>query len=178
MELATEEFGFNHNNSRFSLAAIWEDLDDDGDVDLYVVNDFGRNNYYLNENGRFRDVAAERNAEDLSPGMGATIADADGDGDLDIYVTNMFSSAGRRIASQEERFMDGGNRELHQFFERHARGNSLLLNDGRAHFTDATNSSGAGVGLWGWGSLFFELDNDGRPDVYAPNGFLTNSDAT
>jgi hypothetical protein len=176
LEVATAEFGFDHNNSRFSLAAVWEDFDDDGDADLYVVNDFGRNNLYLNEGGKFRDVAAERGAEDLSPGMGASVADADADGDLDVYVTNMFSSAGRRIASQADRFMDGSNREVHQYYQRHARGNSLLLNDGAARFTDATDDSGAGVGLWGWGSLFFELDNDGLPDVYAPNGFLTNRD--
>ncbi|MDA1259474.1 MAG: VCBS repeat-containing protein [Planctomycetota bacterium] len=172
--VATDEVGLGHDNNRFSLAAVWEDLDDDGDADLYVVNDFGRNCLYLNEGGKFRNVAAERNAEDLSAGMGATIADADGDGDLDIYVTNMFSSAGRRIATQDDRFMQGGNQDLHQYFVRHARGNSLLLNDGNAHFTDATDQSGAATGLWGWGSLFFELDNDGLPDIYAPNGFLTN----
>jgi len=174
--VATEEFGFDHDNDRFSLAAVWEDLDDDGDADLYVVNDFGRNCLYLNEGGRFRNVAAERGAEDLSAGMGVSVADADGDGDLDIYVTNMFSSAGRRIATQDDRFMEGGKQELHDSYERHARGNSLLLNEGGANFRDATVASHASTGLWGWGSMFFELDNDGLPDIYAPNGFLTNSD--
>lgn len=173
-QVATDEVGLGHDNDRFSLSAVWEDLDDDGDADLYVVNDFGRNCLYLNEGGKFHNVAAERNAEDLSAGMGATIADADGDGDLDIYVTNMFSSAGRRIASQDDRFMQGGNQELHQYYVRHARGNSLLLNDGKGFFRDATDESRAATGLWGWGSLFFELDNDGLPDIYAPNGFLTN----
>jgi hypothetical protein len=172
--IATDEVGLSHDNDRFSLAAVWEDFDDDGDADLYVANDFGRNNLYLNEGGKFRNVAAERGAEDLASGMGVTVADADGDGDLDLYVTNMFSSAGRRIATQDDRFMGGEDRELHQYYERHARGNSLLLNQNGAHFRDATDASGAATGLWGWGSLFFELDNDGLPDIYAPNGFLTN----
>jgi hypothetical protein len=61
---------------------------------------------------------------------------------------------------------------------RHARGNSLLLNDGKGFFHDATDAAGTAVGLWGWGSIFFELDNDGLPDVYAPNGFLTNEKTT
>ncbi len=175
--VATAEVGLDDNNSRFSLNAIWEDLDDDGDADLYVVNDFGRNNLYLNDGGKFRDVAAERNAEDLSAGMGATIADVDLDGDWDIYVTNMFSSAGRRIASQDDRFMGGEQQELHKFYVRHARGNSLLLNNGAGTFSDSTDTAGAAVGLWGWGSIFFELDNDGSPDIYAPNGFLTNKES-
>jgi hypothetical protein len=178
MRESTGEFGFDHNNDRFSLAAMWEDFDDDGDSDLYVVNDFGRNNLYLNEDGRFRDVADERGAEDLSPGMGASAADADLDGDLDIYVTNMFSSAGRRIATQADLFTGGARRETHGLYQRHARGNSLLLNDGRGSFTDASDAAGISVGLWGWGSLFFELDNDGYADIYAPNGFLTNESTT
>lgn len=176
--VATAASGLNHNNDRFSMAAVWEDFDDDGDPDLYVVNDFGRNNLYLNEQGRFRDVARERGAEDLAAGMGASVADADLDGHWDLYVTNMFSSAGRRIASQEDRFMGGRNPELHGLYVRHARGNSLLLNDGRGAFRDATDAAGTAVGLWGWGSIFFELDNDGLPDVYAPNGFLTNEKTT
>ncbi len=176
--IATAEAGFDHNNNRYSLAACWEDLDHDGDQDLYVVNDFGRNNLYLNEKGKFHDVAAERGAEDLAAGMGISIADADLDGDWDLYVTNMFSSAGRRIATQPDRFMNGRNPEIHADYIRHARGNSLLLNDGKGHFKDATDSAGISVGLWGWGSVFFELDNDGLPDIYAPNGFLTNKQST
>lgn len=176
--VATAEAGFDHDNDRFSFAALWEDFDDDGDADLYVVNDFGRNCLYLNEDGRFRNVADERGAADLAAGMGATAADADGDGDLDLYVTNMFSSAGRRIATQEDRFMEGEQTELHQHYVRHARGNSLLLNDGSGNFRDATEACGAEVGFWGWGALFFELDNDGLPDIYAPNGFLSNSIST
>jgi hypothetical protein len=175
LNVATNEVGLGMNNTRFSLAAAWEDFDDDGDQDLYVANDFGRNNLYLNDKGKFRDVAAERGCEDLASGMGVTFGDVDQDGDADLYVTNMFSSAGRRIATQEDRFMEGQQQELHKFYVRHARGNSLLVNDGRGKFTDVTDKAGVAVGLWGWGSIFFELDNDGRADIYAPNGFLTSA---
>lgn len=175
LRVATNEVGLGMNNTRFSLAAAWEDVDDDGDQDLYVANDFGRNNLYLNDKGKFKDVAAERGCEDLASGMGVTFGDVDRDGDADLYVTNMFSSAGRRIATQDDRFMKGEQRELHQYYVRHARGNSLLVNDGRGKFTDMTDQAGVAVGLWGWGSIFFEFDNDGRSDVYAPNGFLTST---
>ena len=62
----TETVGLGHNNNRFSFAAAWEDYDDDGDPDLYVANDYGRNNLYENTNGRFVDVAAELGIEDMS----------------------------------------------------------------------------------------------------------------
>ena len=45
------------NNTRFSFAAAWEDYDNDGDFDLYVANDYGRNNLYRNDGGQFHDVA-------------------------------------------------------------------------------------------------------------------------
>ena len=49
----TSEVGLNQNNSRFSFAAAWEDYDNDGDPDLYVANDYGRNNLYRNDKGSF-----------------------------------------------------------------------------------------------------------------------------
>jgi len=44
---------------RFSLAAAWEDFDNDGDQDLFVANDFGRSHLYRNDGGRFTDVARD-----------------------------------------------------------------------------------------------------------------------
>ena len=55
----TNRCGMDTNNQRFSFAASWEDFDVDGDMDLYVANDFGRNNLYENDRGLFRDVAAK-----------------------------------------------------------------------------------------------------------------------
>src|SRR5690606_5896873 len=69
-EEATEAAGLMRNNDRFSFAASWADYDDDGDQDLYVANDFGRNNLYRNNgDGTFTDVAAEAGVEDLAAGM-------------------------------------------------------------------------------------------------------------
>lgn len=174
----TNIVGLGKNNTKFSLGACWEDIDNDGDLDLYVANDFGRNNLYINDgNGIFKDEAVERGADDLGAAMGASIADVDDDGDMDILVTNMFSSAGRRIATQSDKFMDGEAKEVHKDYVRHARGNSLLLNDGDGTFSDATVSSGIAVGGWAWGAQFLDVNNDGKEDIYSPNGFLTNADS-
>jgi len=172
-EDVTAEVGLDDNNVKFSYAAIWEDFDRDGDLDLYVANDFGRNHFYRNEDGKFRDVAAEVGADDMAAGMGATVADFDQDGLMDLYVTNMFSSAGRRIVPQSD-FMDGENEELHDELLLHARGNTLLLNQGDGTFRDATEHGGSMIAGWGWGSKALDLNNDGLPDIYTPNGWLTN----
>ncbi|MGH9582655.1 MAG: FG-GAP repeat domain-containing protein, partial [Bryobacteraceae bacterium] len=64
-EDCTEETGMNENNNRFSFAPAWCDYNGDGWPDLYVANDFGRNNLYRNTGGRFRDAAAEARVEDI-----------------------------------------------------------------------------------------------------------------
>lgn len=172
----TTELGLDENNCKFSYGALFEDLDEDGDLDLYVVNDFGQNNLYRNDGGRFHDVAAEVGADDMAPGMGVTASDVDNDGDVDLYVTNMWSSAGRRIASQEGRFLAGKDATLRDEYLHHARGNTLLLNNGNGRFEDATVGSGAMNAGWSWGSIALDLNNDGLTDFYAPNGFLTGPD--
>ena len=70
-------------------------------LDLYVANDFGRNNLYRNDGGRFVDVAGQAGVEDMASGMSASWGDYNQDGHMDLYVGNMFSSAGNRIAYQQ-----------------------------------------------------------------------------
>jgi hypothetical protein len=172
---ATAESGLDQNNRRFSFAASWEDYDDDGDLDLYVANDFGRNNLYRNEGGRFRDVAEQAGVEDMAAGMGVSWGDYDRDGKLDLYVSNMFSSAGERVTYQR-RFLDGASAATLGGFQRHARGNSLFRNLGGGAFEDVSERAGVTMGRWAWGSIFAEFDNDGWPDVFVPNGFVTGED--
>lgn len=172
---ATVEFGLDRNNLKFSLAAIWEDFDNDGDTDLYVTNDFGRNNYYRNEGGRFEDVADEVGLGELAASMGASAADFDQDGDVDIYLSNMFSSAGLRIVTQDDKFMTEDRDRTGDFIS-HARGNFLLENTGDGKFKDITDDAGVSLGRWTWGARFVDFNNDGFDDLYVPNGFITGPD--
>jgi hypothetical protein len=175
---ATAASGLDDNNRKFSLGAIWEDFDNDGDVDLYVANDFGRNNLYINDGkGHFHDEGIKRSADDIGAAMGVSVADANLDGRMDILVTNMFSSAGRRIATQTDKFMDGNDVEVHKDYVRHARGNTLLLGGEDNNFKDATDSSGIAVGGWAWSAKFVDFNNDGFDDIYSPNGFITNENS-
>ncbi|MEM9158451.1 MAG: VCBS repeat-containing protein [Verrucomicrobiota bacterium] len=168
----TDSSGLGDNNYRFSFAASWEDFDNDGDQDLYVANDFGRNSLYRNDAGRFSDVAAELGVEDLSAGMSVTWGDVNQDGWMDLYVSNMFSAAGNRIAYQRQfqSELESGTREA---FQRHARGNSLFLNQRGERFIDASIDSGTTLGRWAWSSLIADLNADGKEDILVANGYIT-----
>jgi hypothetical protein len=169
----TSETGLDENNRRFSFAAVWEDYDNDGDCDLYVANDFGRNNLYRNENGRFRDVAGEAGVEDKAAGMGVTWGDINRDGLMDLYVSNMFSSAGGRVAFQRQFAGTVGDQRI-PAFAHFARGNTLFVNAGDGTFRDVSDEAGITMGRWSWGSEFADVDNDGWDDLVVPNGYITN----
>jgi hypothetical protein len=170
----TRETGLDINNDRFSLVGVWADYDDDGDPDLYVANDFGRNNLYRNDGGKFVDVAAEAGVEDQAAGMGASWSDYDLDGDLDLHVTNMFSAAGGRVAYQP-RFKRDAAEQTRRSIQRYAIGNTLFANQGDGTFRDVSDVAGIRMGRWGWGARFVDWNNDGRDDVVVPNGFLTGA---
>ena len=173
---ATVEVGLDENNRRFTWAAAWEDYDNDGDQDLYVANDFGRNCLYQNEGGRFRDIAAEVGVEDSAAGMSADWGDVDRDGRMDIYVANMFSSAGSRITEQPE-FKQDVDAEIKQRWRRFAMGNTLFKNDGSA-FRDVSSDAAVTLGRWSWSSNFLDVNNDGWPDLAVANGYITTDDTS
>ena len=170
----SREAGLEPTNDRFSFAAAWGDYDDDGDPDLYVANDFGRNNLYRNNgDGSFSDIAADAGVEDLGAGMSAAWGDYDNDGDLDLYTANMWSSAGLRITGSPQ-FEGVASRERERrMFRRQAQGNSLFRNDGSAGFHDASEEAGVRTGRWAWASDFVDLDGDGLLDLFVQNGFIT-----
>lgn len=169
----TDEVGLNQNNRRFTLSAAWDDFDNDGDPDLYVANDFGRNNLYRNDRGTFVDIAADAGVEDISAGMGIAWGDYDRDGWVDIHVSNMFSSAGNRVAYQRK-FRTGDSDKAE--FQRHARGNSLFRNLGDGTFEDVSEQANVTMGRWAWASLFSDINNDSHPDILVTNGLATNED--
>jgi hypothetical protein len=176
-EDATAASGMGQNNNRFSFAASWADYDRDGWPDLYVANDFGRNNLYRNNgDGTFSDVAAKAGVEDLAAGMSVAWGDYDGDGWLDLYVSNMWSSAGQRLTFNPAFAEVAGDAAVRAAFQRQARGNSLFRNNGDGTFQDVTAAAGVAFGRWAWGSGLWDYDNDGRLDIFVTNGYITGPD--
>jgi len=177
----TAETGLSENNSRWSLAASWADFDNDGDQDLYVANDYGRDNFYRNDlvpgkGRRFVDISDTANVEDSATGMSVTWGDYDRDGWMDVLVSNMWSSAGNRIAYQSQ-FLADSTEEHRQRIRRLARGNTLMKNQGDGSFADDSAPAGIEMGRWAWGSHFIDINNDGWEDLIVSNGYITTDDS-
>ena len=140
----------------------WLDYDNDGDPDLYIVNDWGgrfQPNVLWRNDGpspegawTFLDVSATSGADVPMDGMGLAVGDYDLDGFLDLYMTNI--------------------------------GDNVLLRNNGDGLTFANTALEAGVaigGLWDekrvtWGAMFFDYDNDGDEDLYVVTGFLQADD--
>ena len=124
------------------------DYDQDGDLDLYILNgskvvgfpdqEHPRNTFYRNEHGKFVDATDEANLGDAGWGMGCAVGDYNNDGDLDIYITNY----GR---------------------------NALYDNQGDGTFVDVTEYAQVGDERFGTGCAFFDYDGDGYLDLYVAN---------
>lgn len=120
------------------------DQDQDGDFDIFVAHDFFANPMLENDGtGAFIDSASSLGLDTAFNEMGATLGDCDNDGDLDLYVTNLFGPA-----------------EFNVFFTR---------SNTTAGYTEDAVSLGVDNGGWGWGTVFFDLDNDARLDLAEVN---------
>jgi hypothetical protein len=136
------------------LGVTFCDFDEDADVDIYVANDLVRNFLYRNNgDGTFRDVAYGAGVgfgADGKPqaGMGTDCADVDNNWKPDIFVTNF-------------------SEEL----------NTLYMNQGNGLFEDRTTALGLGSGFLplGFGTKFFDLENDGDLDLFVTNGHVIDN---
>ena len=157
------------DDSRWSYAATFADIDEDGRQDLYVANDFGENALFMHRGDRFVDEARERGVIDPGNGMGVSFGDYNNDGRLDLHVTNMSSTAGNRILSRLFPEAEAGTTVLHKL----ASGNNLYENIGGGRFKDVTKQVGGLSAMWAWGGGFIDVDNDGTEDIFTPNGFIS-----
>ena len=166
----TKQVGLDNDNTKYTYAAGWQDFDNDGDQDLYVANDYGRNCFYVFQDGQFTNRAAEFEVEDQSFGMSVDWADIDHNGIMDLYISNMYSTAGNRVSFQDNYLSQ--RPDLQNRMQYMARGNSLFLGTEQG-FEDIGGTANVFMGRWAWGSKFVDMNNDGWDDIVVPNGFLT-----
>jgi len=135
-----------------SLVAAWSDFRLQGFPDLYVGNDISDNRMYQNSGGgRFEDISASSWTEENRGTMGIAIGDFDGDGDNDMFLTHWVSQADA----------------LYQNLWTEQQGR------GKIHFEDSADLYGVGsisMPVVGWGTFFFDFDNDGNLDLLVANG--------
>lgn len=156
-------------DSRWSYAAQFADVDNDGFQDLYVANDFGENGLYINRGDHFEERSKESGVLDPGNGMGVSFGDYNNDGILDLYVTDMSSTAGNRILN---RIFPDAVRDTN-VLKKLASGNSLFQGRHDGTFLDVSSQTGPFPSGWAWGGVFVDFDNDGWQDIYSPNGFIS-----
>jgi len=142
----------------FAFGATFSDLDDDGWLDLAIAADYGTSRLFWNNgDGTFTDGTDAAGVGLELNGMGSAIGDYDGDGRLDWFVTSIYDPVDFCAQVENSCFWD---------FE----GNRLYRNEGGRRFSDHTDIAGVRDNGWGWGTQFFDYDNDGDLDLVATNG--------
>jgi enediyne biosynthesis protein E4 len=140
---------------RWTLAVAAVDLQGTGYPGLFLANDYGVSEMFINRDGkRFEDVAAETGVGRApKSGMNAALGDVFNDGRLSIYKTNI-SEPGQLV-----------------------QGNDLwvpkAVGSGLPAFENMATTLGVDLGGWSWGAQFGDLNNDGAQDIYLVNGYVS-----
>jgi hypothetical protein len=168
-------------NNVYAHAAVATDLNNDGHLDLLVVDDSGRiNPVYKNlGNGHFVESAEEMQLTKGGLSMGLTTGDFDNDGDQDIMSTHITLTAGERLASSSEGILEKESKmgKVMKRMRDDYTSLQLFRNDGNGTFTDITQEAGlswagdaAAAGEW------IDYNSDGLLDYYLPNGLWSNGE--
>ena len=161
--------------TQYTYVAQFFDLDDDGDLDLFEGNDYGRNVVWDNQgNGTFHALPDHPLAREPNYTMGLSIGDWDNTGDWSLYVSNMYSHAGNRVVRLSQSSMSN---EMHAQVRLLAEGNQLFIpRSGSGQMQELAHSLGVNDGGWAWGSVFYDLDNDGDKEIFVANGNTSFAD--
>ena len=149
------------------------DYNNDGWPDLFITSLGGNVLYRNNGDGTFTDVTAKAGVADGRYSTGATFGDYDNDGYVDLFVSNYVDFKLNDLpgfgqvptCKYRGRDVQCGPRGLR------GAGDSLFHNNGDGTFTNVSKATGTDDpdGFYGLGSVFVDLNNTGRPDLYVAN---------
>lgn len=137
-------------STRWTLAAASADFNDDGWPDIYLANDYGPEELYLNDSGRRFFLTTAGLESESKSGMSVSLGDAYNRGRLDVFVTNI---------SERGYLFQNNNLRLN------------LMPD-QQRFQNVADAVVADAG-WAWGAQFGDFNNDGAPDLFVVNGFIS-----
>jgi enediyne biosynthesis protein E4 len=143
-------------SKRWALAAVAADLRGTGYPDLFIANDYGVSELFVNEGGRFREIGRQAGVG-YAPksGMNAAVGDVLNQGRFAIYVSNI---------SEEGILLQGNNLWV-----------PTKVDQGVPHYENLARAMGVDLGGWSFGAQFADLNNDGFLDIYLANGYVSAS---
>jgi enediyne biosynthesis protein E4 len=147
-EDVTDKMGVG--STRWTLAAASADFNGDGWPDIYLANDYGPEELYLNDRGRSFVLTTAGLESESKSGMAVALGDAFNRGRLDAFVTN--------ISERGYLFQN----------------NNLRVNEmsAKGRFRNVAEGAIADAG-WAWGAQFGDLNNDGANELFVANGFIS-----
>ncbi|QEG23760.1 VCBS repeat-containing protein [Mariniblastus fucicola] len=164
----------------WSSGASFADIDNDGDLDLYVCNMAAPNLLYINQgDGSFKEQTRIRKADYTGASKIANFGDYDRDGDLDFYLVT-YQDAPSTVRKMVAR-KNGKPYIAPEFLEHVALVDGhqikageldrLYQNQGDGTFVEVSEAAGLKDYAMGLGALWFDYDDDGWPDIYVSNDF-------
>ncbi len=185
-EDVTDAAGGLGGGDAWGTGATFVDIDNDGDLDLYVCNLKSVNLLYINKgDGTFDESAKAFGLDHTGASVVASFADFDLDGDLDMYLlTNRVFSAQEEVRGHIKLPTINGRlvvppalRDQFMLLNGHmtpaGQQDLLFRNEGNGTFTDVTKKSGIAGYDMGLGVTWFDYDQDRYPDIYISNDLKT-----
>ena len=165
-------------NFGLTLGLVATDFNNDGLTDLYLSNDFNVPDYcYLNNgDGSFREVSNEVTGHTSMFGMGIDASDFNNDGLVDLIQADMspedyVRSRVNMASMSPQNFNEGVSLGFHyQYMQNSLQVNSGIDSDNKPIMSEISRLAGVASTDWSWSTLFADLDNDGRKDIYITNG--------
>src|SRR5579872_141039 len=140
----TEQAGLLKGTPAPAHSAVWADIDNDGNLDLFIANENAPSQLFRNNgNGTFTDISHDAGIDRTATSKGVVSADYDNDGFPDFYVSN-FNGA-----------------------------DFLYHNNGNRTFTEVSKAANAQGPWMSFAAWFFDYDNDGKPDLFVTGYYMS-----